>query len=65
MTADRSHASTDILLTIGQVAERLQVCAKTVRRFMDAKELVGHRIGGQWRISEADLATFIKLRRAP
>jgi excisionase family DNA binding protein len=63
MTAERPHPPTDTLLTIGQVAERLQVCTKTVRRFITAKDLVAHRIGGQLRISAADLQVFIRLRR--
>ena len=51
------------LLTIPQTADVLQVSEKTVRRWIDSGELVAHKIGRQWRISDADLDTFIKMRR--
>lgn len=51
------------MFTIEQVAELLQVSAKTVRRWIGDGKLVAHRFGRQWRISEDDLHTFIRLRR--
>ncbi|MCK5273632.1 MAG: helix-turn-helix domain-containing protein [Alphaproteobacteria bacterium] len=62
----RSSISTDLpqrLLTIKDVADILQVSDKTVRRWIDAGDLVAHRIGRQWRVSQGDLDAFIKLRR--
>ena len=45
-------------------AERLrQVSGRTVRRWMSNGDLVGHRLGGQWRIDPKDLDTFLKIRR--
>ncbi len=59
------HSQTHLpeLLTLEQVAERLQVSVKTVRRWIDAGNLVAHRIGRGLRVSEADLQTFIRSRR--
>ena len=62
----RSPATTDPpqrLLTIKDVADILQVSDKTVRRWIDAGDLVAHRVGRQLRVSQGDLETFIKLRR--
>ena len=51
------------LFTIPQTADYLQVCEKTIRRWIEGGELIAHRIGRQWRISEADLKTFVAMRR--
>jgi excisionase family DNA binding protein len=51
------------LLTIEQTAKHLQVSTKTVRRLIDAGDLIAHRFGHQWRISKSDLHTFIRMRR--
>lgn len=62
----KSPAKADLphrLLTIQDVADILQVSAKSVRRWIDTGDLVAHRLGRQWRISQGDLETFIKLRR--
>jgi excisionase family DNA binding protein len=48
--------------TIPEVAERLRVCTRTVRRWIKAGDLIAHRIGGV-RIAESDLRAFLALRR--
>jgi len=58
-----SQAQLPELLTLEQVAEHLQVSVKTVRRWIDAGDLVAHRIGRGLRVSKADLQAFIRLRR--
>ncbi|HIO37994.1 MAG TPA: DNA-binding protein [Rhodospirillales bacterium] len=50
-------------LTIKQAAEHLQVSPKTLRRWIDTGNLIAHRLGRQWRISETDLQSFIRMRR--
>lgn len=45
------------------VADRYDVSVRTVRRWVDAGELIPHRFGRQLRISATDLAVFEKLRR--
>jgi excisionase family DNA binding protein len=49
--------------TIAEVAERLNVCERTVRPWIAAELLPVHRFGRTVRISEADLAAFLALRR--
>jgi len=47
------------LLSIAEIAERLDVCDRTVRRIIEKKKLGKHRIGGQIRVSELDLAAYL------
>ena len=53
----------DRFFTISEVADRLQVAARTVRRWIKAGDLVVHRIGGVVRIAESDLRAFLALYR--
>jgi excisionase family DNA binding protein len=50
-------------LKISQVAERLGVATRTVRRWIDAGRLIAHRFGGVVRIAENDLRAFVALHR--
>lgn len=60
----RRHRDHQIkLFTIVEVAERLHVVTRTVRRWIKAGDLVVHRIGGVVRIAEADLKAFLALHR--
>lgn len=38
------------LLTVGEVAERLRVCSKTVLAMLGDGRLQGVKVAGQWRI---------------
>ena len=49
--------------TINEVAERLHVATRTVRRWIEADDLIVHRIGGVVRIAERDLRAFLALHR--
>ena len=50
----------DKLLTVQQVAEKLQVDRITVLTYLKKGLLVGHKLAGwMWRIKEEDLETFI------
>ena len=49
--------------TIADVAECLNVSTRTVRRWIDRRLLVAHRLGGPLRIAEADLRLFLALHR--
>lgn len=51
------------LLKVTNVAERLAISSKTVRRAIAARELRVHQIGRQHRIAEDDLIAFIARRR--
>ena len=50
-------------LTIPDIAQRLQVSTKTVRRWIDAGALPVHRLGRLLRVSEQDLAVFLARQR--
>ena len=60
---DRRHGDRIRFFTIAEVAERLQVAPRTVRRWIQAGDLVVHRVGGVVRIAELDLRAFLALHR--
>jgi excisionase family DNA binding protein len=49
--------------TIAEVAERLHVATRTVRRWIKAGDLVVHRAGAVVRIAQADLRLFLAVHR--
>jgi excisionase family DNA binding protein len=49
--------------TVANVAESLSVSTRTVRRWLDARELIAHRFNGVLRISDADLHAFLARHR--
>jgi len=51
------------MLTVNDVAARLQVCTKTVRRWIGGGDLQAHRLGHLLRVSEQDLAAFLARRQ--
>ena len=51
------------LLAVTDVAQLLQVSSKTVRRWIERRELRTHRLGRQLRVAEEDLAAFLGQRR--
>lgn len=60
----RRHRDNQInFFTIAEVAERLHVATRTVRRWIKADDLVVHRVGGVVRIAEDDLRAFLALHR--
>jgi excisionase family DNA binding protein len=59
----RSASATLRFFTIADVAERLNVCERTVRRWIASKSLPAHRPGRLVRISNADLAAFLATHR--
>ena len=48
------------LLTTAEVAARLRKSSRFVRDELGRKHLRGSRFGGEWRISEADLAAYVE-----
>ena len=54
-----------VLLTVEQVAERLQINEQTIRRWLRDGRLTGVPFGGRtgWRVSEEDLQMFLDRRR--
>jgi excisionase family DNA binding protein len=49
--------------TIEQIAECVAASERSVRRWIENKLLVAHRINGLVRISEADFLAFLAARR--
>ena len=49
--------------TVAEVAERLGVSTRTIRRWIENKELVAHRFGRAVRIAENDLKAFLAMHR--
>ena len=49
------------LYTPEQVAEHLQVTPKTVRHWLQTKQLKGVMAGRFWRIQESDLKAFLRV----
>jgi excisionase family DNA binding protein len=49
--------------SVNDIAEKLDVSTKTVRRWIESGELHVHRFGRRVRIADEDLAAFIALRR--
>jgi excisionase family DNA binding protein len=49
---------------VAEVADALNVSTKTVRRLIHARDLVSIRIGRQVRVSEEDLATYVRHNRS-
>jgi excisionase family DNA binding protein len=47
-------------LTPEQVAEKLQMNARVVRRMLSAGKLPGKRVGRIWRVSAASLKAYIE-----
>jgi excisionase family DNA binding protein len=50
----------DEYLTADQVAEKLQLHARTVRRLLVSGELPGKKIGKEWRVSAVALRAYIE-----
>ena len=60
----RGHSDNQIkFFTIAEVAERLHVSGRTIRRWIRANDLVAHRIKGIVRVAESDLRAFQALHR--
>jgi excisionase family DNA binding protein len=62
--APRRHLREEIrFFTVAEVAERLGVSTRTIRRWIENGELVAHRFGRAVRIVERDLKAFLAMHR--
>jgi excisionase family DNA binding protein len=62
--APRRHFREQIrFFTVAEVAERLGVSTRTIRRWIENLELVAHRFGRAVRIAECDLKAFLAMHR--
>jgi excisionase family DNA binding protein len=62
-TQDGSQPSKQQFFTVNTVAQRLDVSARSVHRWIANGELIVHRIGRAVRVSEADLKAFLAAHR--
>ncbi len=51
------------LLTTGEIAERYRIHPRTVVRWIRERDLRAIRVGGRWRVEEADLEAFLVVDR--
>ena len=47
------------MMTVKQVAEKLQFKPRTVRNWLATGKMTGVKLGDHWRISETDLTNFL------
>lgn len=47
------------LLTVAEVAASLRTSRQTVYRLIDSDDLIGFRVGKQWRIHPASLESYL------
>ena len=64
MSSDNANNAANCFLTVVEVADRLGVSPKHVRRAIDRGELPVHRFGRAVRIAPEDLERFISRHRA-
>ena len=50
-------------LMVSDVARRLNVRANTMRRLIQDGELIGFKVGRQWRVEERDLNAYIRRQK--
>ena len=50
---------TEKLLTIEEVADRLNLAPRTIYRYIKDGKLTARKIGKRWQVKEEDLAVFI------
>jgi excisionase family DNA binding protein len=53
------------LLTLRETAKALRVCYATAVRLAKKGELPAVRVGGQWRVPEADLVLWLEGKKNP
>lgn len=58
--ARKGAKSMERLLTVEQVADRLQLTPDLVRELLRRRKLRGARLGKYWRVREADLNAYIQ-----
>ena len=54
-----------LFYTIEEVAQRLNLSTKSIRRWVRSGDLAAHRFGRSLRIAESDLKNFLERRRMP
>jgi len=50
------------LLTLNEAAKLLQVSTRTLQRMIHSREMPALKVGGQWRVREAQLRQWVENR---
>ena len=53
------------LTSLRDLADLLRVCTATLAREMVRGKLAGHKVSGQWRFTEQQIADYLKLTERP
>lgn len=53
------------LLTLSEAADLLQVSTRTLQRMIRNGQLPAFKVGGQWRVREAQLKQWVENRESP
>ncbi|MCK8059278.1 MULTISPECIES: helix-turn-helix domain-containing protein [unclassified Fusibacter] len=53
------------LYTVDEIAKKLDVSPRTVRRYINADAIKAVRIGGQWKVKKEDLTAYLNGDRGP
>lgn len=53
------------LLTLNEAAELLQVSTRTLQRMIYSGEMPALKVGGQWRVREAQLRQWVEEKESP
>jgi len=59
----KTDNTSESLLGVRAVAERLDVSIRTVRRLLKKRKLAYHRVGGSLRVAPADLELYLRTTR--
>ena len=51
------------LLSLTEVAERLHLSERTVKRRISEGDLAAHKLGHQWRVAISDIETYLSKHR--
>jgi excisionase family DNA binding protein len=64
MPAPATRYQPQPLLSVADIADRLKLSEKTVRRWIERGDLPAHHLGRAVRVSEDDLALYLHKNRA-
>lgn len=64
-TTERTTLTQRPLMTVDQIATRLNVTPHTVNRWLRDGDLAGYKVGKEWRVEPDDFERFLRERYRP